>query len=214
MKTQMDSTQITEFIPRTNLPTAKKLALKKVPWSYVKPLNRVFKRRRAIRFKIENDLYTIQLIPFTQYQVKQEKICVQINSRFLFHLNLELEFSRNVLNDYPDMENLMQMPAVLREIAMEVAVERLLARFDHHFNCKSSIISLSDTRWSDNLKYNLLFVIIRERDGANYYGSLKTNRRGIDWIVEQLDQLPKIRLENIGKIFLKDKTLLFLRRSI
>ena len=111
-------------------------------------------------------------------------------------MNLEVEFFRNVLNDYPKMGNLQQMPADLREIVMEVAAERLLDRFDRHFNCKSSIIPLSDTRWSDNMKYDLFFEIIRKTDCTRFYGSIKTNPDGIDWIVEHLDRLPEIKLKN------------------
>jgi flagellar motor switch protein FliN len=196
----MDSTQITEFISRPDLRTTKRLSLNKVPRSHVQQLNRVFKRRRAIEFDLGEDEYTINFIPFTQYQIKQEKICVRINNRFLFHLNLEVEFFRNVLNDYPKVGNLSQMPAVLRKIALEVAAERLFDRFDHHFNCKSSIIPLSDIRWSDYLKYDLFFEIIKKTDRTRFCGSIKTNRSGIDWIVEQLDRLPEITLKNSNQI--------------
>jgi type III secretion protein Q len=149
---------------------------------------------------LEEDEYALNFTPFMQHKIKEKKICVRINNRFLFHLNLEIEFIRSVLHDYPEMGDLQQMPTDLKEIVMEVAAERLLDRFDRHFNCKSSLIPLSDTRWSDNMKYDLFFEIRRKTDGVGFYGSIKTNPDGIDWIVEQLDRLPEIILKNSANI--------------
>ena len=200
MANKMHSTQVVNSRPQPNRNASKMLSLKKIPISYVKQLNRVFKRSKSIKFDLEEDEYTLKFVPFTQYQIKPKKICVKIDKRFLIHLNVDMEFIRKILNDYPEMGNLQQMPPGLRDIAIEIAAERLLDRYDRHFNCQSSIISLSDTRWSDNMRYNLAFKIVRKKDRTKFYGSLKTNQHGIDWLVDRLDQLPKTASQKANHI--------------
>ena len=94
MISKKHSTRILDFKPQPDLHTAKRLSMKKVPRSHVQQLNRIFKLRRAIEFDLEEDEYALNFTPFTQDQIKEKKICVRINNRFLFHLNLEIEFIR------------------------------------------------------------------------------------------------------------------------
>jgi hypothetical protein len=43
--------------------------MKKVPRSHVQQLNRIFKRRRAIEFDLEEDEYALNFTPFMQDQI-------------------------------------------------------------------------------------------------------------------------------------------------
>jgi type III secretion system YscQ/HrcQ family protein len=91
------------------------------------------------------------------------------------------------------MVELHKIPDFLRNIALEIAAERLLDKFDEYCNCKSAIVESYKHKGPQNNKIKIYFELLRENDEACFHGSIETNHDGMTWFSEKYDQLPRIR---------------------
>lgn len=118
-------------------------------------------------------------------------IGVRINDKLSYRLSIDYQFINAVLNDYPAMGDLQKTPEFLREIALEIAAERLLDRIDQQCCSKSALTALENDEMSEDNDCTLNFEIIGKQDKKRFYGAVSTNPDGMAWILEQLDQIPE-----------------------
>ena len=105
-----------------------------------------------------------------------------------------------MFNDYCSLNEVLQLPEYIRNIAFEVEIERFLDRFDQHWNCKSDIVEFFVEKESKNEKICLQFYLLRENDKVCFSGSIKTNHEGMDWFLDKVSGLPRVFEQKFDKI--------------
>jgi flagellar motor switch protein FliN len=174
--------------------------LKKVKATHTQIFNQLFKCKRQLEFDLGEEKYSVN---FTFFEKKIESpisIIVCINDRFFYSLTLENEFIRKMFGDYCSLNEVLQLPEYIRNIAFEVEIERFLDRFDQYCNCKSDIVEFFEEKESKNEKICIQFNLLREKDRACFSGSIKTNHEGMDWFLDKFNGLPKVFERKFDKI--------------
>lgn len=174
--------------------------IKKVNATHIHVLNQIYKCKRCLNFNLDEQKYSVHF-SFKKKNVESTtSIVVCIDDRLYYNLTLENEFISNVFGDYCSLEEMLQLPAYIRNIALEVAAERFLNSFDQYCDCKSDIVELSEENQFENELICIQFELLRENDKASFNGSIKTNHEGMAWFLEKFNGLPRVHERKVDQI--------------
>lgn len=170
------------------MPAPKPLVPEKISPFHMQQFNRLFISRSGFDFTLGRTNYTFAFIPEARPNAAHIKFGIRIDGRLLFKLNVEIEFIADLLHDFQDMGDLLEMPPALKEIVLEFAAEGLFDQFDRCFNCKSTLVALPQANEDQEFDFQLPFKVRRANSDVCSYGTISAGREGTTFILDKLEQ--------------------------
>jgi type III secretion system YscQ/HrcQ family protein len=164
--------------------------IKKLIDAQVDIFNGIFQYERELFLNAGNDDYSVNFTLTNNISKSILKFGILINDKLYYELTIDKIFISRLIIGNDFIEKLDQTPRIFRNIAIEVALEKLLDRFEKYCQCSSKFVELADNQLNINDIISLNFRISREADESEFFGTIVTNHEGATWLLKKYGQLP------------------------
>ena len=111
-----------------------KYIYKEIEATHIQMLNQILKCKRRLIFDLGEETYSVNFSFRELYNECTTSIGVCIDERLYYNLALENDFIKGAFGDYCSIEDMRQLPEIIRFIALDAAAEPFLENFEKSCN--------------------------------------------------------------------------------